>query len=66
MGGDRRIPLLTAGDDTARSPLILGGCAILLWFGMWRDQGRGGGPPMPKLSRPAKRGPSRVTAELRG
>ncbi len=35
-------------------PLILGGCAILLWFGMWRDQGRGGGRPMPKLGQPVE------------
>ena len=23
-------------------PLIVGGCAILLWFGLWRDRDRGG------------------------
>jgi hypothetical protein len=34
-------------------PLILGGCAILLWFGMWRDRGRDGGRPMAKLAQPA-------------
>jgi hypothetical protein len=25
-------------------PLIATGCAILLWFGLWRDRGRSGGP----------------------
>jgi hypothetical protein len=34
-------------------PLIMGGCAILLWFGMWRDRGRDGGRPLPGLSQPA-------------
>jgi hypothetical protein len=31
------------------APLIVAGCAILLWFGMWRDRGRTGGRPMTKL-----------------
>jgi hypothetical protein len=35
-------------------PLIMAGCAILLWFGLWRDRGRGGGRPMAKLGRPAE------------
>jgi hypothetical protein len=37
-------------------PLILGGCAILLWFGTWRDRGRGGGRLMPKLGQPVGSG----------
>jgi hypothetical protein len=30
-------------------PLIIGGCAILLWFGMWRDRGRNDGRPVRSL-----------------
>ena len=30
-------------------PLIVTGCAILLWFGLWRDRGRG--RPLPNLGR---------------
>jgi hypothetical protein len=33
-------------------PLILTGCAILLWFGCWRDRDR----PMPGLGQPAESG----------
>jgi hypothetical protein len=37
------------------APLILSGCAILLWFGMWRDQGRrDGGRPVPNIGRPTE------------
>jgi hypothetical protein len=38
------------------APLILTGCAILLWFGMWRDSGRAGGRPLPSLGRPVGTG----------
>jgi hypothetical protein len=34
------------------APLILAGCAILLWFGTWRDRGRNDGRPMRNLSQP--------------
>jgi hypothetical protein len=37
-------------------PLILAGCAILLWFGMWRDRGRDGGRPLPNLGQPVGSG----------
>jgi hypothetical protein len=33
-------------------PLIVAGCAILLWFGLWRDRGRDGGRPMRNLRQP--------------
>ncbi len=36
------------------APLIVTGCAILLWFGLWRDRGRG--RRMPGLSRPVRSG----------
>ncbi len=34
------------------TPLILTGCAILLWFGMWRDRGRAAERPVPGLGQP--------------
>jgi len=37
-------------------PLIVAGCAILLWFGMWRDRRRDGGRPVPALRQPAETG----------
>jgi hypothetical protein len=33
-------------------PLIIAGCAILLWFGMWRDRGRSGERSTRNLSPP--------------
>ncbi len=33
-------------------PLIVAGCAVLLWFGMWRDRDRGGGRPARSLGQP--------------
>ena len=30
--------------------LIVAGCAILLWFGMWRDRGRDGGRPVSSMT----------------
>src|ERR1019366_947648 len=33
-------------------PLIIAGCAILLWFGMWRDRGRSGERSIRNLSPP--------------
>jgi hypothetical protein len=38
------------------APLILAGCAILLWFGSWRDSGRAGGRKLPSLGRPVGTG----------
>lgn len=37
-------------------PLIVAGCAILLWFGTWRDRGRGDARPLPNLGQPAGSG----------
>ena len=34
-------------------PLIVAGCAILLWFGLWRDRDRDGGRSLPNLGQPA-------------
>jgi hypothetical protein len=42
-------PDLTVWTDP---PLIVGGCAVLLWFGMWRDRGR----TLPVLVHPARSG----------
>jgi hypothetical protein len=39
-------------------PLILAGCAVLLWFGLWRDRGRDGGRPMPEQAQAV--GPGRL------
>ena len=38
------------------APLILTGCAILLWFGMWRDRGHAGGRSSPSLRAPVGSG----------
>jgi hypothetical protein len=38
------------------APLILAGCAILLWFGLWRDRGRGGGRPWTAVGQPVRSG----------
>ena len=54
LGGDRRVPLLATSAMWLDPPLIAGGCAILLWFGAWRDRGRD--RPMPKLALPARSG----------
>lgn len=37
-------------------PLIVTGCAILLWFGTWRDRGRSDGRTMPGLGQAAGSG----------
>ena len=37
-------------------PMIVAGCAALLWFGRWRDRGRIDGRPIPTLSQPARSG----------
>jgi hypothetical protein len=38
------------------TPLIVAGCAILLWFGTWRDRGWGRRRPVPELRQPAGSG----------
>jgi hypothetical protein len=37
-------------------PLIVTGCAVLLWFGMWRDRGRDGGRAVRGLAQQAGSG----------
>jgi hypothetical protein len=37
-------------------PLIVSGCAILLWFGLWRDRGRDSGKAVSGLRQPAGTG----------
>jgi len=36
------------------APLIVTGCAILLWFGMWRDRDRSRIRPVPDLAQPVE------------
>ncbi len=38
------------------APLIVTGCAVLLWFGMWRDRGRDGGRAVRGLAQQAGSG----------
>ena len=38
------------------APLIVAGCAILLWFGTWRDRGRDRSRRIPNLGQPAGSG----------